>query len=100
MMAVSRGSSTPDERCWSGRGDRPGGGRGRLSLPGKAVRRGQAAGVGSHVAKAMRYVIVLSLFAAAGLVALSIPIIRVLYERGEWTAADTVGSAGALSSSG
>ncbi len=48
------------------------------------------------VARALRYVLVLSMAAAAGLVALSIPIIRVLYERGEWDAADTVGAAGAL----
>jgi putative peptidoglycan lipid II flippase len=48
------------------------------------------------VERALRYVIVLSLFAATGLVALSIPIVRLLYQRGGWEAVDTVETAGAL----
>jgi putative peptidoglycan lipid II flippase len=46
--------------------------------------------------KAIRYVIALSLLAAAALAALSLPTIRVLFERGRFEAADTLASSGAL----
>ena len=57
---------------------------------------GRTREVADNLAKAMRYVVVLSLGAAAGLIALSIPVVRLLYERVSWTAADTTGTAGAL----
>ncbi len=49
-----------------------------------------------NLGRALRYVVVLSLGAAAGLAALSLPIVRVLYERGLFDAADTTGTAAAL----
>jgi putative peptidoglycan lipid II flippase len=48
------------------------------------------------VSKALRYIMVLSLTAAAGLMALSIPIIGLLYQRGSFGLADTVSTAGTL----
>ncbi len=49
-----------------------------------------------NLGRALRYVVVLSLGAAAGLAALALPIVRVLYERGLFDAADTTGTAAAL----
>jgi len=48
------------------------------------------------VDKALRYVLVLSMVAAALLAAMTVPIIRALFERGEFTAQSTVGTAEAL----
>jgi putative peptidoglycan lipid II flippase len=48
------------------------------------------------LARAIRYVIVASLVAAAALVALSIPTIRALFERGRFGPEDTTAAAGAL----
>ncbi len=48
------------------------------------------------MSKALRYVAVFSVAAAGLIVALSIPIVEVLYERGRWTSIDTVETAGAL----
>jgi putative peptidoglycan lipid II flippase len=48
------------------------------------------------VDKALRYVLVLSMAAAALLAAMTVPIIRALFERGEFTAQSTVGTAEAL----
>lgn len=48
------------------------------------------------LARAIRYVIVASLVATAALVALSVPTIRTLFERGRFGPADTAASAGAL----
>ncbi len=62
----------------------------------RLVAEGRVREMADNMARALRYVIVLSMGAAAGLAALSIPIIRLLYERGSWEVADTVGAAGAL----
>jgi putative peptidoglycan lipid II flippase len=59
----------------------------RLAAEGK--HRELAAAVG----RAVRFVIVLSLAAAAGLMAMSIPIVRTLYERGSFEPMDTVATA-------
>jgi putative peptidoglycan lipid II flippase len=48
------------------------------------------------VSKALRYIMVLSLTAAAGLMALSIPTIGLLYQRGSFSLADTVATAGTV----
>jgi putative peptidoglycan lipid II flippase len=48
------------------------------------------------VDKALRYVLVLSMAAAGLVAAMTIPIVRALFERGEFTAASTVGTAEAL----
>lgn len=48
------------------------------------------------VDKALRYVLVLSMAATALLAALSVPIIRALFQRGNFTGADTIGAADAL----
>ncbi len=50
----------------------------------------------ANLGVALRYVVTLSVGAAAGLVALAIPVVRLLYERGDWTATDTVATAGTL----
>ena len=62
----------------------------RLAAEGK--HRELAAAVG----RAVRFVIVLSLAAAAGLMAMSIPIVRLLYERGSFEAMDTLATAGTV----
>lgn len=62
----------------------------RLAAEGK--HREMAAAVG----RAVRFVIVLSLAAAAGLIAMSIPIIRTLYERGSFEPMDTIATAGTV----
>ena len=48
------------------------------------------------VARALKYVVVLSLAAAGLLAALAVPVIRVLFERGEFTGLDTAAAAAAL----
>ncbi len=50
----------------------------------------------ANLGRAMRYVVVLSIGAAAGLAALSVPIISLLYERNRFDSADTTGTAAAL----
>ena len=62
----------------------------RLAAEGK--HRELAAAVG----RAVRFVTVLSLAAAAGLMAMSIPIIRTLYERGSFAPMDTIATAGTV----
>jgi putative peptidoglycan lipid II flippase len=59
----------------------------RLAAEGR--HRELAAAVG----RAIRYVVVFSLAATAAMIALSIPIVRVLYERGSFQPADTVATA-------
>ncbi len=48
------------------------------------------------LARAVQHVVVLSIAAAAALVALALPLLRVLYERGDWSAADTAATVGPL----
>jgi len=48
------------------------------------------------VTRALRYIVVLSLAAAAALMALSVPAVRLLYERGSFEAADTLRTAGTV----
>ncbi len=62
----------------------------------RLAAEGKLAALNENLARALRYVVVLSLGAAAGLAALSIPVIRLLYERGLFNAADTSGTAAAL----
>ena len=62
----------------------------RLAAEGK--HREMAAAVG----RAVRFVVVLSLAAAAGLMAMSIPIVRTLYERGSFEPMDTIATAGTV----
>jgi putative peptidoglycan lipid II flippase len=62
----------------------------RLAADGKP--RELAAAVG----RAVRFVIVLSLAAAAGLMAMSVPIVRALYERGSFEPMDTIATAGTV----
>jgi putative peptidoglycan lipid II flippase len=59
----------------------------RLAAEGKHREMARAVGT------AIRYVIVFSLAAAAALIALSIPVVRVLFERGSFGASDTVATA-------
>lgn len=59
----------------------------RLAAEGKHGELAQAVG------RAARYVIVLSLAAAAALIALSEPVVRLLYQRGSFDASDTVATA-------
>lgn len=62
----------------------------RLAAEGKYSELSRAVG------QALRYVLALSLAAAAALMALSQPLVRLLYERGSFDAADTVATAGAV----
>lgn len=62
----------------------------RLAAEGK--HREMAAAVG----RAVRFVIVLSLAAAAGLMAMSVPLVRALYERGSFEPTDTLATAGTV----
>jgi putative peptidoglycan lipid II flippase len=62
----------------------------RLAAEGKYTELSRAVG------QALRYVLALSLAAAAALMALSQPLVRLLYERGSFDAADTVATAGAV----
>lgn len=50
----------------------------------------------STLSRAVQHVVVLSVAAAAALVALALPVLRVLYERGDWTPADTAATVGPL----
>ncbi len=57
---------------------------------------GQHRELAATVDRALRWVLVLSIAATALLMAMSLPIIRVLFERGSFTAEDTVASASGL----
>ncbi len=62
----------------------------------RLAAEGRLSALNDNLARALRYVVVLSLGAAAGLAALSLPVVRVLYQRGLFDAADTRGTAAAL----
>ena len=62
----------------------------RLAAEGKLQQLSEA------VSRAVRYIVVLSLAAAAGVMALSIPVVRALYQRGSFDAADTAATAGTV----
>lgn len=68
------------------------------SLP--AMSRAAASGDGQGIGKTLTFALGLSFYvavpAAVGLVLFRVPIVRVLFERGEFTAADTVATAQAL----
>ena len=57
---------------------------------------GKLHAMAATVDKALRYVLVLSLAAAALLAALSVPVIETIFERGSFEAGDTIASASAL----
>ena len=59
----------------------------RLAAEGKMLELSQAVG------RAVRFVIALSLAAAAALIALTVPVVRLLFERGSFDAADTAATA-------
>lgn len=62
----------------------------------RLVAEGKLRELSQTVARALRYVLVLSLAAAAGLMALALPLVRVLFERGSFDAMDTVSTAGTV----
>ncbi|HSG80233.1 MAG TPA: murein biosynthesis integral membrane protein MurJ [Acidimicrobiia bacterium] len=62
----------------------------------RLVAEGRHREMAAAVGQAIRWILVFSLAAAAAFMALAIPIVRVLYERGEWIGPDTVAAAGAL----
>jgi putative peptidoglycan lipid II flippase len=62
----------------------------RLAAEGKLRELAEA------VTRALRYIVVLSLAAAAALIALSVPAVRLLYERGSFAADDTLATAGTV----
>ena len=62
----------------------------------RLVAEGKHREMAQTVSRALRYIVVFSMAAAAGLMALALPAVRVLYERGSWDAADTVATAGTL----
>ena len=62
----------------------------------RLVEEGKLREMTVSLARAVRYVLVASFVATAALVALSVPAIRALFERGQFGPADTVASASAL----
>jgi putative peptidoglycan lipid II flippase len=60
------------------------------------VAEGKLGEMAEAVTRALRYIVVLSLAAAAGLIALSLPAVRLLYERGPFDPGDTAATAGTL----
>lgn len=62
----------------------------------RLVAEGRHREMAEAVGRAVRYILVLSLAAAAALMALSIPAVRALYERGSWDAFDTSMTAGTV----
>jgi len=62
----------------------------------RLVAEGRHAEMARAVSRALRYIVVASLAAAAGLMALSVPTVRLLYERGSFDAADTLATAGTV----
>ena len=57
---------------------------------------GNRPGLLRTVDRALRWVLVLSIGAAGAMAAMALPLIRVLYERGEWTVEDSSAAAAAL----
>jgi putative peptidoglycan lipid II flippase len=62
----------------------------------RLVAEGKHREMAEAVSRALRYIVVLSLAAAAALMALSVPAVRLLYERGSFDAADTAATAGTV----
>jgi putative peptidoglycan lipid II flippase len=62
----------------------------------RLVAEGKQRELADAVGRALRYVVILSLTAAAGLIALSVPVVRALYERGSWSGIDTTVTAGTV----
>lgn len=62
----------------------------RLAAEGKLREMGEA------MVRALKYVVIFSLAAMAGLMAVSVPVIGVLYERGSFDATDTLATAGTV----
>jgi putative peptidoglycan lipid II flippase len=62
----------------------------------RLVAEGKHREMARAVTRALTYVVVLSLAASAALMALSVPIVRLLYERGSWDAFDTTVTAGTV----
>ncbi|HLA66780.1 MAG TPA: murein biosynthesis integral membrane protein MurJ [Acidimicrobiia bacterium] len=62
----------------------------------RLVAEGKHKEMARTVGRAIRYVVAFSLAAAAALIALSIPVVRALYERGSFDATDTVATAGTV----
>ena len=71
---------------------------GTIATSGLARRaaQGDLAGLGQTLRQSLRLVAFLTIPATAGLVTLRVPIVRLLYERGRFTEADTQGTATAL----
>ena len=57
---------------------------------------GRVRTLAATMSAAVRRVVVLSVGATAALAALSLPVITILYQRGDWTAADSAATAGTL----
>jgi len=62
----------------------------------RLIAEGKHREMAEAVSRALRYIVVLSLAAAAGLIALSVPAVRLLYERGSFDATDTIATAGTV----
>jgi putative peptidoglycan lipid II flippase len=62
----------------------------------RLVAEGKNREMAEAVVRALKYVVLFSLAAVAGLMALSLPVVRVLYERGSFDAADTIATAGTV----
>ena len=62
----------------------------------RLVAEGKHKEMARAVGRAIRYVVALSVVAAAALIALSIPVVRALYERGSFDSADTLVTAGTV----
>ncbi len=71
---------------------------GTIATTGLARRAaaGDTAGLGETLRHSLRLVAFLTVPSMAGLVALAVPVVRLLYERGHFTSADTHGTATAL----
>jgi putative peptidoglycan lipid II flippase len=62
----------------------------------RLAAEGRLKDLSAAIVRALKPVVLLSLVAAAGLMALSVPVVRVLYERGEFGGADTLATAGTV----
>ena len=62
----------------------------------RLAEEGKLTELAATLARAIKYVLVFSLLAMVTLLALSVPIVKVLFERGLFDSTDTVASAGAL----
>lgn len=67
-----------------------------LPVLSRQIRGGDRAAALASQNKALEYALILTMPAAAGLVALALPITLVLFQRGAFTAEDAVGTAGAM----